>query len=283
MNAANDDRILRFRPGRLLRARWLQGGPQLGEPFPDFALHTVPGHQIEKADYVGERPLLLLFSSTTTPMTRRAGLGLRRLYDEYSERVAFVTLYVGEPDQSHSFEQKLAQARDYQYRERVPWTVAVDDLDGRLPRALGVTANAAYIMALDGTVAFRSARLNERRLRKALRMVTGHSPKYQPRHSGSNPLVGAARRMWESLTQDGDQSDADVHPSGISGRLAAAFRALPVPARGAVGVAAGLLPVAVTVAVIRAVARRVKTAELAGTPGPRTEANRRQDEPAQSL
>lgn len=259
MKAANDDRILRFRPGRLLSAMWLQGGPEPGEPFPDFALRTVPGHQIEKSDYVGKRPLLLLVNSTTSPMTRRAGLGMRRLHDEYGERVAFVTLYVGEPDQSHSFEQKLAQARDYQYRERVPWTVAVDELDGRLPRALGVTANAAYIMALDGSVAFRSARVNERKLRKTLRTVTGHSPKYQPRHSGSNPLV-AARRMWESLTQDGDQSVAE-HPSGMSGRLAAAFRALPVSARGAVGVAAGLLSVAVTVAVIRAVARRVKTAE----------------------
>ncbi|MDQ4105629.1 MAG: hypothetical protein M3157_00430 [Actinomycetota bacterium] len=40
-------------------------GPSPGEPMPDFELSTTDGGRVSKSDFVGERPLLLVFSSYT--------------------------------------------------------------------------------------------------------------------------------------------------------------------------------------------------------------------------
>jgi peroxiredoxin len=40
-------------------------GPSPGEPMPDFELATTDGGRVSKNAFVGERPLLLVFSSYT--------------------------------------------------------------------------------------------------------------------------------------------------------------------------------------------------------------------------
>ncbi len=40
-------------------------GPSPGELIPDFELSTTDGGRVGKSDFVGERPLLLVFSSYT--------------------------------------------------------------------------------------------------------------------------------------------------------------------------------------------------------------------------
>ncbi|MDP8962031.1 MAG: hypothetical protein M3N32_10515, partial [Actinomycetota bacterium] len=244
-----------------------EGGLERGDPFPDFELRTVSRRRVHKADYVGDRPLFMVCGSITCPMTMSAGPALRRLYDEYGDRVAFLTLYVGEANpvdryrQPDTYEQKLAHARDYQYRERVPWLVAVDDLDAALQRALGAKTSASYIMAPDGTVAFRTSRTNdERLLREALSAIAaGHSPKVWGRQLHPGPMGGATRRLGHMETEVGDQAKADLHrtTTPVFGRLTTAFQSLPAPARGAVGLAAGLLPLVVAAVAIKVFVRRV--------------------------
>jgi len=41
------------------------GGPQPGQPMPDFELVTVDGTTVRKDDFVGSRPLLMAFASFT--------------------------------------------------------------------------------------------------------------------------------------------------------------------------------------------------------------------------
>lgn len=244
----------------------MEGGPERGDPFPAFDLRTVSRRRIRKADYVGDRPLFLLCGSITCPTTRSAGPGLRRLYDDYGERVDFVTLYVRESDpgdrygQPDTYEQKLAHARDYQFRDRIPWLVAVDDLDATLQRALGVRGSACYIMAPDGTVAFRTFRTDdERLLREALTAVAaGHAPEVQGPRSHSWPMGRADRNLGHMQIAVGDPAQADERreTKPVLGRVTSAFQTLPAPVRGALGLAAILLPLAVAVAAIRVFGRR---------------------------
>ena len=95
-------------------------------------------------------------------MTKSAGPALKQLHHEFGDRIGFVSLYVREAHpgddypQPESFERKLRHARDYRDREELSWPVAFDDVEGTLHRQLDPKPNAAYLMATDGTVLWRS-------------------------------------------------------------------------------------------------------------------------------
>ncbi|MDQ4130717.1 MAG: hypothetical protein M3133_07000 [Actinomycetota bacterium] len=270
-------------------------GPKPGESFPDFELRTVAGERIQKADYTGRRPLLLVGGSMASKPASSAASALRRLYDEYGDRVAFVTLYLPEDalNQHHAgpeaLQERLARARGYQFRERIPWTVAVDDVEGRLGDALAAEAQVVYLMARDGTVSFRAPDMTEERLlRDALRAVTAEQPKElprdalravtaeQPKELPRDALRAVTAEQPKELPRDARAVTAEqskelpgdvtpgrrrvtaAAPAQISdriprlGRLARAYGSLPAPARAAVALAAALLPLALIARAVRA-------------------------------
>jgi hypothetical protein len=111
-------------------------------------------------------------------MTASAGPALKRLHEEFGDRVAFVTLYTREAHpgerypQPDTFERKLRHAREYKERDDIPWPVAVDDIEGSLHQALDPKPNAAYLMNIQGNAAFRSLWSNDERiLREALQAI----------------------------------------------------------------------------------------------------------------
>jgi hypothetical protein len=53
-----------------------------------------------------------------------------------------------------SFDQKLEDARRYVREEGIPWTVAVDDLDGTVHQTYGGLADPSYLIGVDGRVAY---------------------------------------------------------------------------------------------------------------------------------
>jgi hypothetical protein len=55
----------RFHRQLLVHDFAFEGGPVPGEPFPDFALPGVDGDVVRKSDFVGARPMLMVFSSFT--------------------------------------------------------------------------------------------------------------------------------------------------------------------------------------------------------------------------
>ncbi len=54
-----------FKRELLMEDASFDGGPSPGEPVPYFDLPTTDGGRISKGDFVGERPLLLVFGSFT--------------------------------------------------------------------------------------------------------------------------------------------------------------------------------------------------------------------------
>ena len=228
-----------FKREMLVKGLYFGGGPSPGQPMPDFSPPTTDGDQVRKSDFVGRRPLLLTFASITCPMVASNGPTLKRLYKEFGDRVTFITLYVreahpgGRYPQPDAFEQKLEYARAYKERDRIPWPVAVDNVEGDLHRALDPKPDAAYLMDADGDVAFRAvSSSDERVLRKGLEAFVSRQPlpigERQPRVV---PLLKGLGMMSDILNFAGPEARQDfwreLPPVYAVACLAALFRPLP--------------------------------------------------------
>src|SRR4029078_3722261 len=112
---------------------------------------TTEGRRVTDADF-RNRLLFITFGSITCPMTKSAEPTLQQFYRQYGDRVAFLTVYVREAHpgsrypQPDTLDQKLAHARAYKRRDHIPWTVAVDDIEGTFHRSLDPKPNSAYFV-----------------------------------------------------------------------------------------------------------------------------------------
>jgi hypothetical protein len=176
-------------------------------------------------------------------MTASAGPVLERLYEEFGQHVAFLTLYVREAHpgehypQPATLDQKKEHARAYKARDEIPWPVAIDDAEGTLHRRLDPKPNAAYILDGEGIVVFRSLWSNhERPLRDGLAAVTtGARPNQPERQPRVVPMLRGVGKMDEILSFAGGYARTDVMrqapPVYGMARLAGMFRPLPPLAR----------------------------------------------------
>lgn len=177
-------------------------------------------------------------------MTASAGPALRQFHHEFGDRVRFVTLYVREAHpgevypQPDTFERKMRHARDYQEREGIPWTIAVDDIDGSLHRALDAKPDSAYVVGADGRVLFRTLWSNDRRsVRDGLEAaVRGEQPADPEREPAVVPMLRGVGTMYDTLQRNGDVARRDVlkevPPMYAMARTAHLFRPLPPLGRG---------------------------------------------------
>lgn len=159
-----------FRRDMMKADMHFRGGPEPGSVAPDFDLPTVAGGRFHLRHYAGQRPVLIEFGSITCPMTSGARPGLIKLFNDFRERVKVVSVYVREahPGENYpqhlSAEQKMRQASDWVQLDKVPWTVAVDTLDGATHEAYGPLPNSVYLIDRAGHVAFRALWAGQERL-----------------------------------------------------------------------------------------------------------------------
>lgn len=129
--------------------------------------------------------------------------------------MGFVTLYVREAhpgehvDQPDDPETKLRHARAYQVRDRIPWPVAVDDLDGTLHRRLGPAATA-YVMGTDGRVAGRTLWATDvDGIRRALQAAVAGEVG-EERRPRVLPVVIGASEMHDVFARAGPRASRDM-------------------------------------------------------------------------
>jgi hypothetical protein len=227
-----------FRREHLWDALAFRAGPEPGWAVPDFDLPTLHGGRIRKADFAGNRPVLFTFASLTDPMAASAAPVLRRLHREWGDEVAFVTVYVREAHpgdrvpQPRTAEWKARHARMLADRDGLPWTVAVDDLEGSFHRAMGGNSNAAYLMDPSGNVAFRTLWSNDERvLGEALGAVARGAPAHPfERARRLVPLALGLSRVDEVVRAAGPEALGDLRREApgvfLAAQLAWAWRAL---------------------------------------------------------
>jgi hypothetical protein len=201
-------------------------------------------------------------------MTASAGPALKRLHEEFGDRVAFVSFYVREAHpgdrypQPESFEQKMEHARAYRERDGLPWPVAVDDVDGSLHRALDPKPSSVYLMDREGRVAFRALWSNdEATVRDGLQaVVDGRTPERPERLNRVAPMTRGLGYQYEILDAAGGVAKRDVlremPPMYVMARIAAQLGPLPPLARGALAQSLAMAPLALAAGI--AVKRRRK-------------------------
>ncbi len=121
---------------------------------------------------------------------------------------------------------------------RIPWPVAVDDIDGTLHRALDGKPNAAFLADREGKVVFRAhwAR-DEGALRRALESVSrGESPAKRESRAMLLPVARAMGHVHRVMRIAGPQAQRDLLLAGtamaLAGMVATALRPLSPDWRG---------------------------------------------------
>lgn len=245
MTTGNDYRYKTFTAKLLLRdMRFHKSAPKSGEPFPEFKLEAVDGISLSKHDFIGSKPLLLIFGSLTCPMTASAMPKIERLHDKFGDRVEFVLMNVREAHpgelltQPDSPSSKLEHARQLKQLYGADLTVATDDIEGSLHRALDPKPNAAFIMDIAGNIVFRSLwASDEKALTQALDNLVHNNPQHKTQSQKMLvPVVKAMGHVHEVMQRGGPQATRDLwiagFPMALAGRIAALFQPLPKDARG---------------------------------------------------
>ncbi len=205
-----------------------------GDSLPGYELVTLEGGTIQ----IGgdrERPLLLVTGSITCPMTASALPVIKALHAEFGDRVDFVLLNVREAHpgahlpQPATDEEKLSHARSLRERYHVPFTVAVDTLDGDLHQRLDGKPNAAFLLDTTGEVVFRAhwAR-DDRLIRDALHSVlAGTAPAKRQSRAMLGPVAMAMGSVDEVMRTAGPGATRDLwlsaSPMATAGLLARLF------------------------------------------------------------
>ncbi len=244
----------RFTPGLLFKDLRFKGDALA--PGDSLAAHELPTLEGGTIQIGGrrERPLLLVTGSITCPMTASATPVIKALHTEFGDRVDFVLLNVREAHPGAHFpqpgtdEDKLSHARSLQERYGVPFTIAVDALDGALHQRLDGKPNAAFLLDTTGEVVFRAhwAR-DDKAIRGALQSVlAGTAPAKRLSKAMVGPVAMAMGSVDEVIRTAGPGARRDMwlsaSPMATAGFLARLFPFKRNDRRGIAGaVALGVL------------------------------------------
>ncbi|MGE0446554.1 MAG: TlpA family protein disulfide reductase [Vicinamibacterales bacterium] len=218
--------------------------PAPGAQVPPFDLVQTDGSRLRAADLASVGPVLLVFGSSTCPVTDNAAPGLKELHRRFGSRVRIVLVNVREAHpgaacpQPLSMEEKICHAQTLRELHGLSFSVAVDDIDGTLHRALSPKPNSAYLLGTDGTILFRAHWANDTAaLTRALEAVAAGAVPAPRQSGGLMPMVRMIPNIAPVLDRAGAGAWADMWR--VAPPLAALARILK-----AVGIGPGLARVA---------------------------------------
>lgn len=177
--------------------------PAPGDAVPAFDLPTIDGGRFRSTDLAATGPVLLVFGSSTCPVTDDAAPGIIGLHRRFGDRVRFVMVDVREAHPGAAFPQPRTPAEKTAHAELLrslhgfAFEVAVDDVDGTLHRALSPKPNSAYLLGLDGRILFRAHWANDTSaIANALAAVVAGAPLRRTRSGG---VFRATLRMMPNI------------------------------------------------------------------------------------
>jgi thiol-disulfide isomerase/thioredoxin len=263
--SANDYRYKHFTTSLLFRdLRFRKDAAAPGDAFPKFDLIVSDGSSLANDDVFGDKPVIFIFGSMTCPMTASAAPSVQTLYDEFGDRVNFIMMYVREAhpgeqfSQSETIEEKLDNARTLKEFYCIQWTVAADNVDGDLHRALDPKPNSAFLISDDGTILFRSLWASDyEALHRALdAAANGHRPDTKQSVKMIGPVARAMGHVQEVMKRGGPQAIRDLwlagFPMALAGRVATLFSPLSPDQRGVAAVATLAFGMVVTISLLMA-------------------------------
>ena len=232
-------RYKKFTTGLLFRdLRFGKDAANPGDSIPPFELTTTGGDRLLNGDVFGDKPVLFIFGSMTCPMTASAAPSVQDLYEEFGDRVDFIMLYVREAhpgeliSQAETMDEKLAHTQALKNLYNIEWTVAADNIEGDLHRALDPKPNSAFLVSSEGIILFRSLwAADYDALQTALNAtVIGETLERQQSDSFIGPVMRAVAKVQEVMTRGGPQAVRDLwgafFPMALAGWIVARFSKL---------------------------------------------------------
>jgi peroxiredoxin len=208
--------------------------PKPGDKAPDFDGRTIDGDRIRLSDYAGEKNVVLTFGSATCPFTAATIRGLNDLYDDFSDEVEFLFVYVREAHPGEDLGPhkdmagKVRAAEMFREAEDVEMPIVVDDLNGRIHRKYGKAPNSTYLIDRSGRISFRMLNTNpavlaeaieellERQEDRGIDHVVVHGGEYH-----GIPKASALLHTHRALKRGGQKSIDDFkNEMGWPGRIA---------------------------------------------------------------
>ena len=160
-------------------------GPALGSKAPDVSLAAHGGGSpVTLANFRGHSPVLLIFASYSCPQFRMQAAALNGLYERFHTRVPFLLVYIREAHAGAAWQSSINQREGINVPEaksmaakqknadlcirklKIPYSAAVDDLDGAGEKAYAAWPSRVYLVGTDGKIAFES-HLDEQEFRAA--------------------------------------------------------------------------------------------------------------------
>ena len=192
--------------------------PGPGDRVPEFDLPTIGGGRFRSSDLAETGPALLIFGSSTCPVTDNAAPALNELYLRFGDRVRFVMVNVREAHpgralpQPRTLDAKVAHAERLRDLHGFAFEVAVDDVDGTLHRALSPKPNSAYVLGADGTILFRAHWANDTKALAAALDAIVAGKASRPSQSGGvvKPTLRILRNIAPVLDRAGSGAWADM-------------------------------------------------------------------------
>ena len=135
-------------------------------------------------------------------------------------------------------EEKLDHAQALKRFYDIPWTVAADNIDGNLHRALDPKPNSAFLANSEGIIVFRSLWASDKKaLRQAVESVAaGRKPDPSESQALFGPVARAMGQVQEVMDRAGPQAVKDLWraglPMALAGRVATFFSPLSPDQRG---------------------------------------------------
>ena len=112
-----------------------------------------------------------------------------------------------------TYEQKLADAREFQAQDGIAWPVLVDDLAGTVHRRYGGMSDPVYLIDAAGRVAFYGMWIDGPRLLQALEELLAHGGVGPPVAGGIDRrphMAAAVVEGWRTLSRGGSRAVVDL-------------------------------------------------------------------------
>ncbi len=124
---------------------------KVGDRAPDFSATTLDGKRVSLSDYLGKKPVYLVFWATWCPNCLKEIPEINALKTKFNDRLAILAINVGINDSADA-------ARKYQQEHHMQYPVVFDD-GSVISSAYGVVGTPTQLLiGTDGIIRYRGSK-----------------------------------------------------------------------------------------------------------------------------
>jgi len=124
---------------------------KIGDKSPDFSATTLEGKEVSLGNYLGKKPVYLIFWATWCPNCLKEIPGINALHKKFGDRLAILAINVGINDSADA-------AREYQKKHNMQYPVVFDD-GNTISSSYGIVGTPTQILiGTDGVIRYRGSK-----------------------------------------------------------------------------------------------------------------------------